>query len=476
MRRLYVRCDATLHGGVGHAMRGLAVAEAAIAAGWQVRFAGRIESPLVRGALDAAGIGVEPVQDAPPALVAAAAAAEADVLHVDSYTEFPGLHDAARAAGVLLSSMEDGEWGRRPADVVVDGHPRALDDYRPESSGVEVLAGPAFLPLRAAIAAAAERPPAEPGPLRRVLVLMGGTDAFGATDLVARLLAELPSRPAVRAVGATPQEGIESVPAGSLLDLLDGVDLVVTAGGTSVWELAALGVPMAVVQVTENQAENRRYLVEHDLAQGLGTLEELRSGGLASGVADALADRSLAGERASRARLLVDGRGAARIVGAWEDRLGATGVTVRPARAGDASALFDWRDDPATRAASRSTGALEWTSHAAWVRATLADPMRSLLIARTEGAPAGTVRFDRLDEGSAEISITLAPSARGRGLAQPVIAAAMAWLAAQPSPPRLVIAEMRPENGASQRAFRAAGFTGDGAAGADGMVRLSAAL
>lgn len=99
-------------------------------------------------------------------------------------------------------------------------------------------------------------------------------------------------------------------------------------------------------------------------------------------------------------------------------------IQFRPARATDAELLLAWRNDVATRAASRGTAEVTAGEHSAWLAARLADPTVDLLIAEVEGIPIGTVRCEH-DDGSGELSWTLAPSSRGRGLGSALLLGAV---------------------------------------------------
>lgn len=123
-------------------------------------------------------------------------------------------------------------------------------------------------------------------------------------------------------------------------------------------------------------------------------------------------------------------------------------MRLRKATMDDARRLFDWHNDPATRAASVNRDPVAWEDHLAWLEASLANPLREILIAE-DGVPLGTVRLDK--DVRTELSITLAPAARGHGLAAPLIA-----LASQGIGP--VVARIRPDNAASRKAFLKAGF------------------
>lgn len=101
-------------------------------------------------------------------------------------------------------------------------------------------------------------------------------------------------------------------------------------------------------------------------------------------------------------------------------------MRMRPATLADADLLLAWRNDPDTVTWSRSPDPVSRPEHVRWLAGALADPDRRLLIGEADG-PVGTVRFDR-DGDAWEVSITVAPASRGRGLSSAILAAAEATL------------------------------------------------
>lgn len=96
-------------------------------------------------------------------------------------------------------------------------------------------------------------------------------------------------------------------------------------------------------------------------------------------------------------------------------------LTLRPATLEDTDRLLEWRNDPDTRSASHRSVPVQRDEHLAWLAATLRNPDRRLYVAEENGVPVGSVRAD-LREGCFELSWTMAPSARGRGVAKRVVA------------------------------------------------------
>jgi L-amino acid N-acyltransferase YncA len=99
-------------------------------------------------------------------------------------------------------------------------------------------------------------------------------------------------------------------------------------------------------------------------------------------------------------------------------------MKVRPATPADSRMIWEWANDPTTRAVSFSTDPIPWPDHAAWFERVLTDPDHLLLVGEVDGIPVGTVRFDR-DGEEAEVSITVALEQRGRGLSRPMLQAAL---------------------------------------------------
>lgn len=140
-------------------------------------------------------------------------------------------------------------------------------------------------------------------------------------------------------------------------------------------------------------------------------------------------------------------------------------LTLRSATPGDADLLLAWRNDPLTRQWSRNPGLVAQADHRNWLRNALASPDRILLIAQdAEQMPVGTIRFDRVSGGSWEVSITVAPECRGRGLARRVLAAGERELGNR-QPADTVLASVHEDNTVSIRLFCTAGYRQIGGAG-----------
>lgn len=93
----------------------------------------------------------------------------------------------------------------------------------------------------------------------------------------------------------------------------------------------------------------------------------------------------------------------------------------RPATTNDVELLLEWRNDPDTRKFSIRTDKVKRVEHVSWLGSVIDSADRQLLIAEEQGIPVGTVRTD-LSDGIYQLSWTVAPDARGRGLGKEMVA------------------------------------------------------
>ena len=490
--RILLRCDGGGAVGVGHVMRSLALAEAAVAAGHEVVVAGHFEGSFLQAQLAAAPVEVVELRDiVDESLAELAQRFEPDVLHVDSYEPRGWL-----MGSFVLSNVEDGSFGRGPADVVIDPTFGAELSPRPDDGSTLLLRGSRYAPIRQRVLDA-RRSAEVVGTIgdssssvaRSVLVVMGGTDPVGLAPAAVGLLArtglgldvtviavgENAERAQVAAQGSALSVDVLA-PVDDLAALMARQDLVVSAAGTSVWELCCLGVPMAVVWAVDNQRDGYDRVVAAGAAVGLGGPDLARNVGAVAQLRKALTDAAVRADLVRAGRQVVDGLGAWRVVRTWEQvlRVGSlpavadVALLARRATLEDSRLLWEWRNDPGTRAGSRNTDMVPWSQHLAWLEASLTRTDRLLLVVDDdEVSPVGAVRWDleSESEGEWEASITVAPDRRGQSLARPLLRAGEVALAELAGSSRTdvtaYLAVVHVDNVPSLRLFESTGYLPD---------------
>ena len=131
--------------------------------------------------------------------------------------------------------------------------------------------------------------------------------------------------------------------------------------------------------------------------------------------------------------------------------------TFRAAKTEDVDLVFEWANDPQTRAASFQSESITYSNHVAWFKSCVVRPDRHLLLALVDGEEVAVVRFDNDgDASTAVISINVGPKTRGMGLGIATLQAATVEAA------RLgfvrIVAFIRPSNIASVKVFKRAGY------------------
>ena len=122
-------------------------------------------------------------------------------------------------------------------------------------------------------------------------------------------------------------------------------------------------------------------------------------------------------------------------------------MILRPATWEDRFLLLEWRNEEETRRSSLSQEPVSLEQHERWLQATLSGSQRRLYVAEEEGVPVGTVRID-----GGELSWTVAPTARGRGVGKRLVATGCALVEGA------VLARILPGNAASLAIARHCGF------------------
>lgn len=346
-----IRADATPAMGTGHVMRCLAVAEALAEAGALSHLAAATLTPGLDRRAAAAGVTCHRLDATAGSPADAAAVLDlahrlgAGALILDGY-HFTTPYRAVLAGGGLpvLTFDDLGDGEELHATIVVNASPHAERlPYARIAAGAERLLGPAYAPLRRDIrAAAADLPPlAERG---AVLITFGGSDPLALTAPTVTTLARTlpPAVGIIAAVGggvmdpggvaAAVGEAAATRPGRVAMHhdtpamgvLMRQAGLAVTAGGSTLAELAALGVPSLVVVAAGNQApataeaQTAGWCVAVEREGGDSRPLPLR---LAEQAAALWSDRPHREAMSARAVTLLDGRGAERVAAALFRRL-----------------------------------------------------------------------------------------------------------------------------------------------------------
>lgn len=485
---LLIRADASHEIGAGHVMRCLALAQAWQDQGGGVVFAMAKTIPAIEQRLRDEKCSVEHLTVQPGSREDAEwtkkIARECAVhwLVLDGYKFDSSYQLAIREAGFKLLCVDDlARHEKYSADIVLNQNLHAIESmYANRENHTRCLLGPHFALLRHEFLMPAQRQRQETG--TKVLVLMGGSDPGNASEKVLEAMSGIP-QPLEIIVVAGPgnlhcdelvwkAHGLHQVQIvrnpESIADLMLWANAAVSAAGSTVWEMCRLGLPAALVSIAENQVPGAQELDRRGIAIYLGQAEKVYGVQLARELHLLLLSPERRDRMSKLGQELVDGQGSRRVVGAMVG----TELKIRRANADDCWLLWQWVNDPVVRAASFHSEAIPKDEHAAWFERKLNSRDALIYVAEDiQGVPIGQFRVEWDAKSNATVDISVAPERRGAGIAAHIIAEG-AQMAFCETGIRQLNAYIKPENGASLRAFERAQFSRVGEASAGGQVAI----
>lgn len=489
---LAIRADASVAIGTGHVMRCLALAQAWQDAGGKVAFVVAHATPAVRGRLGSENfevieLGVQPggMEDA-SRFTEIARTHGADWVVVDGYPFDSEYQATMKSAGLKLLSIDDTFHAQHYfADLVLNQNLHAREEcYSAREPYTHLLLGPLYALLRCEFKPWLAWKRNIPALGRKVLITMGGSDPDNATSaaIQALSLAKIKGLEAAVVVGGSSPH-LHSVEraaahfpgsirlqsnASNMPELMAWADVAVSGAGSTCYEMCLLGLPAIVVDLAENQLPIAQELDRRGVVAHLGSSAEVFPQEIAGKLEWLLSSEETRVAMSRRGRDLVDGQGAQRVVSAMTGPM----LRLRRAQPDDCRLLWNWANDPEVRAASFSPAPIPWDEHQAWFAARVESPRHLLLIGHNgSGKPVGQFRVEWRSDHEGEISICVAPEARGKGCGSRLIELGVQKVFATTGIAQLH-AFIRPENQASIHAFEGSGLRSMGEKTVKGQTAL----
>jgi len=341
-RTLLIRADASVSMGTGHVMRCIALAQAWQDDGGRVVFATAQNTPAVRLRLAAEScedfpIAFEPGgMDDAEQLIAIAGEQTAAWVVVDGYQFDAKYQQTLKQAGVKVLVLDDyGHASHYWADLVLNQNlGAAAAAYQARERETRLLLGPEFCLLRHEFTSWRDwkRTIATVG--RKILVTIGGSDPNNVTSVVLEALTQFSDAEAIIVVGGS-NPHLEELRAGAKacgdrVKLLENVsdmpqlmawaDLAISGAGSTCWEECRLQLPMAIIDIAENQTGIAKALAAEGAAVHLGGGSNVNAKDIALHVKRLLASEQERRSLSESCGALVDGRGCERVLEAMSRR------------------------------------------------------------------------------------------------------------------------------------------------------------
>ena len=336
-RALVIRADASTRIGTGHVMRCLALAQSWQDSGGRVIFAMGMEAPSLVDRLISEGMEVFRLSAEPGSSDDARKTAylahdvDSDWVVVDGYHFGSDYQRAIKRFDLCLLFIDDnGHADHYYADIVLNQNFHAKEAlYRNREPYTKLLLGNRYVLLRREFWSWRGWNRETPEVARKVLVTLGGSDPDNVTLEVIRALeqAEVDGLEAVVVVGAVNprydelnkllesskynirlESNVRDLPS-----LMAWADIAISAGGSTSWELAFMGLPSLVIILAENQLHIAETLSIEKIAMQLGWYEDISIMNIAQSVRQLVTSDKDRADMVQNCQNAVDGKGILRI-------------------------------------------------------------------------------------------------------------------------------------------------------------------
>ena len=241
----------------------------------------------------------------------------------------------------------------------------------------------------------------------------------------------------------------------NMAELMKESDIVLGAGGSTIWEWMSIGLPSIVVTTAENQISCVKNLARDNYIKWLGNTDQVSKEIISKAFLETINNSKILCKQSLKSQELVDGRGTQRVAKLLTIGPDIKTLQVRRAKISDSLLYWHWANDPTVRSNAFNQHKIEWKDHQTWFNESLTDFNTKLLLIESESGPVGQVRFNRSDSNYI-ISYSIARQFRGLSLGQVVLTKAIDYL--RQSEVAILIGDVKENNLASIKIFNQLGF------------------
>jgi len=329
---LLIRVDASPQIGAGHLMRCIALAQAWQTIAGPVAFAVHRTGMPWRDRLASVGLSINWLEHTQPqredlsATLALAHDLGVEWLVLDGYHFDPAYQEGARASGLRLLVIDDvAHQSRYSADILLNQNLDAERLRYRAGPNTELLLGPRYALLRQEFLGWQRWDRSISPVARRVLVTMGGSDPDNVTEAIVDALREFaeldvaailgaghPRAPDGMTLRSTAERGTRYLrDVRNMAEVMAWADVAISASGSTVLELAFMGLPSLLLTLAANQEGVAAAAHRRGVAVSLAA-----PAAIAGALRRLLPDPERRAAMSRQGRELVDGEGAIRVVAA----------------------------------------------------------------------------------------------------------------------------------------------------------------
>lgn len=355
-------------------------------------------------------------------------------------------------------------------------------DYSYSSNRV-LLSGPEYVILRDPFRAVKRE--GISNEVKRVLIMMGGTDVRGLTPLIIDNICRNMQNIEFNIVtGSEDLEKIKSqisetnnitfhnnLDAAQMMELMMSSDLAITAAGQTIYELLATQTPFVAVQVIENQENNIKSLLKYNPEQIVLRHDDSDFLSNLNKALEIFSDVEYRKNYNRKYTDLVDGYGSRRIVDyLFKNANKEHKINLRKVKSEDIKEVFDLSNKDYVRRYSINKDKIEWADHVKWFDLILDDKTTVFYVVTDKNDSfLGQIRY-KITENSAIVSISLSEKLKGKGLSKEILSKSIKKIFDEEKSVKDIIAFVSADNIASKKIFEGLNFKR--LKDEDGMMKL----
>ena len=393
----------------------------------------------------------------------------AEIIIVDSYLADYGFYKKISGSVNVPVYIDDNKRINYPKGIVINGTICADELNYSKKEDITYLLGTKYVPLRKEFWDVPEKEIKEN--IEKAMITFGGDDAKNMTPKVLKVLNEKYPGLIKRVIIGKGFKNIKKIEilkdvkteliyypnAEKMKKVMLESDIVISAAGQTLYELARVGVPTIAIAVADNQINNVKGWQKTGFINYAGWWEDKDVSNNLILNLKLLHSTDLRKEKVSIGKRMIDGLGAARVVAECIKQYYDAHLVLRKAETKDIYDIYELSNSLDVRHNSFNPSRVEIENHKIWFRNKINDPNCIFLVAAINNKFAGQVRFDK-DNDRAVISISLLHAHRGSGIGQRMAQKALQYLKTHDPAIRYVVAYVKEENINSQHFFESLNF------------------
>jgi UDP-2,4-diacetamido-2,4,6-trideoxy-beta-L-altropyranose hydrolase len=306
--------------------------------------------------------------------------------------------------------------------------------------------------------------------IKRVFIFFGGADPFGLTLLCLKSLQHPKLKHLsldvvigsnnlhineIELFSSKLENTVLHVQVNNIAQLMSSADISIGAGGSTTWERFLIGLPSLVITFGKDQELSIKELENNNYITWLGNVNKINQDKLSKMIINLIKDSNKLMLQSTKAKKLVDGLGANRVLEIIKNSIEVNRISSRKANDNDLKLYWEWVNENEVRKNAFSQSFIEWEDHQRWFIKNLKNPKVILLVIERDLIPIGQVRFNKKGR-KYHIDYSLSKEFRRKGLAIPMLNKAIDYF--KLIRPVILYAEVKNTNIASLKVFDKMGF------------------